>query len=90
MLKPGETDLDGYPCILCDRVNMGANEFGIGDYDCDRDVDLFDYEQWLACFTGPDNGPYAPACNEFDTADDDGDVDFSDFASYQLAFTGPP
>ncbi|MCH7526476.1 MAG: hypothetical protein IID39_03470 [Planctomycetes bacterium] len=82
-----ETDLDGHARILCDRVDIGAYEFGIGDYDCDRDVDVFDYEQWLTCFTGPDNPPYAPGCEAFDF-DGDLDVDFADFGGFLLALTG--
>ena len=46
-------DLDGHTRILCDRVDMGAYEFGIGDYDCDRVVDLTDFTAWEACMTGP-------------------------------------
>lgn len=82
---PGETDLDGYPRVLCQRVDMGTYEFGIGDHDCDRDVDLTDFAHWLACVTGPDNGPYPPGCEAFDS-DADGDVDWSDFATFQVAF----
>ncbi len=58
------------------------------DYDCNRLVDMLDFEQSLACYTGPDGGPYPSGCEAFD-ADADGDVDWSDFATIQLAFTGP-
>lgn len=83
--RPGELDLDGHARILCGRVDMGAYESGIDDFDCDRDVDLVDFEQWPACFTGPDGGPYPDGCEAFD-ADGDADVDWSDFAMFQLVF----
>ncbi len=83
---PGETDLEGHARVLCDHVDMGAYDFGIGDYDCDHVVDLFDFEQWLACCTGPDGGPIGSGCEAFDS-DADGDVDWFDFAAIQLVFT---
>ena len=52
-------------------------------------VDLFDFEQWLICYTGPDAGPYSDGCEAFD-ANADGDVDWFDYATYQLAFIGTP
>ncbi len=82
------TDLDGHARILCDRVDMGAYEFGIGDYDCDQTVDLTDFAAWEACMTGPDNGPYDSGCEAFDF-EFDGDVDLHDFALFQVFFKGP-
>ena len=85
--EPGETDLDGHTRVLCDRVDMGAYEFGIGDHDCNQAVDLFDFAAWDACFAGPQDGLYDPQCEAFDF-ESDGDVDLADFAGFQNVFTG--
>lgn len=84
---PGETDFDGYPRVLCATVDMGIYEFGIGDYNCSRVVDLTDFAAWPACVTGPNNGPYAAACEAFDF-DADGDVDMIDFLGFQRVAEG--
>lgn len=80
--EPGARDLAGYPRVLCKRVDMGAYEFGIGDFTCDRAVDLDDYTTWPDCMTGPDGGPYGRKCEAFDF-DADGDVDLRDFSGMQ-------
>jgi hypothetical protein len=87
---PGEgaTDLDGHARVLCDRVDMGAYESGIGDYYCDGSVDLSDFANWGACMTGPDGGPCDEACVVFDF-DADTDVDVRDYALFSGAFSGP-
>lgn len=82
-----ETDLDGHDRILCGQVDMGVYEFGIGDAECDDDVDLGDFAAWEGCMTGPDNGPYLDDCAAFDF-EFDGDVDLDDFALFAAAFTG--
>jgi parallel beta-helix repeat protein len=51
--QPGETDLEGHARVLCGGVDMGAYEFGIGDYDCDQVVDPADFSSWQACMTNP-------------------------------------
>ena len=55
-----------------------------GDYDCDGDVDLLDYEAFGELFAGPEVPVDCPA---FD-ADDDGVIDLEDFAAFQIVFTG--
>jgi hypothetical protein len=79
---PGGRDLDGHARVLCGRVDMGAYESGIGDYDCDYDLDALDFTSGLACLTGPDNGPYAAGCEALDF-EYDFDVDLADYAAFQ-------
>ncbi len=59
-----------------------------GDSDGDGDVDLVDYNAYLACVTGPGGGSTF-GCHPFDL-DSDGDVDFADFRTLQFAFAGAP
>ena len=51
--SPGETDLDSHARVLCGQVDMGAHEFGIGDYDCNQTVDLAELSAWDEWQTGP-------------------------------------
>jgi hypothetical protein len=57
-----------------------------GDYDEDGDVDIFDFDRFLSCFSGPD-GRVNPPCRPGDI-DGDGDIDWVDFALFQLSYTG--
>jgi hypothetical protein len=68
---------------------MGAYEFGIGDHDCDRTVDLTDFAAWQGCVTGPGTAGTAVAhCDAFDF-DANGAVDLLDLRSYLNLLTGP-
>ncbi len=49
-------DLDGHSRILCGLVDLGAYEFGIGDFDCNRSVSLSDFAWLPYCLTGPSLG----------------------------------
>jgi len=79
---PGGIDLDGCARVLCGRVDMGAYEFGIGDYDCNRVVDAQDFVAGVSCLTGPDRGPYGAGCEALDF-EYDRDVDLVDLAAFQ-------
>jgi predicted outer membrane repeat protein len=83
---PDVFDLANHPRVLCNRVDVGAYEYGMGDTDCDLDVDLFDYGAWGDCVTGPGGGA-AGSCVIFDF-DADGDVDLMDYREFQLMFAG--
>jgi hypothetical protein len=87
LLEPGVTDADGHARVLCGRVDMGAFEHGIGDFDCSDRVDLDDYALWADCLTGDGNGPYSAGCEAFDF-EFDLDVDLLDFGGFQNQFDG--
>jgi len=76
---PAEKDLDGHARVLCDRVDMGAYEFGIGDVNCDQLVNLLDMGSLSDCLLGP---MLITSCPSFDF-DGDLDVDLADFARVQ-------
>lgn len=57
-----------------------------GDCNSTGSVNLFDYDAFEACLSGPDGG-VAEGCACFDM-DASGDVDLVDFALFQDSFTG--
>ncbi|MCH7700453.1 MAG: hypothetical protein IID37_02080, partial [Planctomycetes bacterium] len=79
-----ELDAGSDPANACSGP---AGEVPQGDADSDGDVDLFDYEAFVACVGGP-----STAANQFCRCafdfDGDGDVDFLDFGQLQLVFVG--
>ncbi len=77
-------DLTGHARILCDLVDIGAYEFGLGDIDCNQIIDAADFAAWDDCFTGPAGAPYPGDCIALD-ADHDNRVDLRDFAALQVA-----
>jgi len=85
---PEVTDFEGHSRLLCTRVDLGAFEFGIGDFDCNARVDSLDFFQWRMCSADLRDEPYPAGCESLDF-DFDGDVDLRDFAGLQVAWTGP-
>ena len=86
--EPGMHDLDGHARVLCGRVDMGPYEFGIGDANCDREVNLIDFAAFQRCYTGPDGEAAGEACAALDF-DGDGDVDLDDHTGYRTLLFAP-
>ncbi|MBI4717452.1 MAG: hypothetical protein HY763_06585 [Planctomycetes bacterium] len=69
-------------------MDLGAYEFGIGDFDCDGSVGPSDLADWAGCCNGPGKKSVAPGCEAFDF-NADTDVDLADFAGFVRAFLAP-
>ncbi len=82
-----DRDLDGHTRLLCDRVDMGPYEFGIGDIDCNGLVNLSDLADWPTCMTAPNDTSTTAPCTAFDF-NADGAVDLSDYAALQAIISG--
>lgn len=78
-------DLDGHARVLCEQVDIGAYEFGIGDVDCNQSVDLFDFADWPMCMTGPGDGACADGCEAFDF---DSSINLGDYSQFLSVFDG--
>jgi len=80
-------DLDGHSRVLCGAVDLGPYEFGIGDFDCDRQITAADFRGLVICTAGP------ATVRPFDceTLDFNGDnrVDLPDFALFQRSLDMP-
>lgn len=74
---------------LVDHAGVIVDDIPDGDYDGDGDVDLNDFGEFEACFTGSDRPPDEPPCEFFDL-DEDGDVDCADWGLFTSVWTGPP
>lgn len=83
MFGCNDIDLDHYPRVLCDRIDMGAYEFGAGDFDCDRAIDLGDFASWEPCL----NNPNDVGCEAFHF-DRRCNMDLINFGRFQVVFGG--
>ena len=67
----------------------GGFWFEVIPSDCNEDgvVNLFDYDTFQTCLTGPGGGPLPAGCNCYDF-DGDGKITLLDFATVQAMFNG--
>ena len=88
-LTAGVRDLAGHARVLCGRVDVGAYEFGVGDYSCNQVIDLVDWAGLQNCFAGDGGAGYPPACAPLDFHFDQ-DVDLADFTAWRELATPAP
>lgn len=84
--SPNLGDLDSSYRTRCVRTDMGAFEFGFGDYNCDRAVNLTDFGSWSTCMSDPPGVGYPAGCSPFDV-NMDFRVDMMDFAVFMTALS---
>jgi hypothetical protein len=70
------------------QIDVVSGDGGAGDLDGDSDVDVDDFGEFSACFTGAGGGPVSPDCARGDF-DGDGDVDCDDWEFFRFVWTGP-
>ncbi len=72
-----------------DFTLTGGFWFEVIASDCNEDgvVNLFDYDTFQTCLTGPGGGPLPPGCDCYDI-DGDGVITLEDFATVQDMFNG--
>lgn len=72
---------------IADVITLQKNDGTrlLGDFANDGDVDLGDYNQFAACFTGPGGNASAACC--FGDFNGDGDIDCEDWTGFQAAWT---
>lgn len=85
----GLVDLDRHGRVLCGRVDIGVYEFGIGDVNCDKSVDLDDFTLWDYCEADAKAQQIPDDCRPLDFNDTQ-DVNLFDFAGFQRAFAPWP
>jgi len=91
--NPGYIDYDLATRIARTAVGFLADHAGVhvdipdADYTGDGNVDLTDYAEFDACYTGPGN-PIDPGCGFFDI-DGDGEIDCSDWRLFKAVWTDP-
>ncbi len=65
-----------------------GQQFVVGDFDRNNNLDDTDFRGWPACMSRPARPTEDLCCRIFDV-DSDGDVDLRDHAAFQVAFDGP-
>ena len=83
---PVEIGTEAAKVTLRTVIDHVRADLGLGDYDADGDVDLFDVAEFIGCVTGPGGG-LETGCAIFDM-DWDEDIDWNDFGLLQLVYTG--
>jgi hypothetical protein len=70
------------------QIDATTGDGWLGDFDGDSDVDVADFTEFAACFTGEGGGPIGAECAAGDFDGDD-DVDCDDWERFRIVWTGP-